>query len=69
MRFFLLLLFTLSIYSQETDNVEEVVTLGTKASIKSGIEKQRNSDQIVSVVDSDSLGEFPDETEIGRAHV
>ena len=62
MRFFLLLLFTLSIYSQETDNVEEVVTLGTKASIKSGIEKQRNSDQIVSVVDSDSLGEFPDET-------
>ncbi len=62
MRFFLLLLFTLSIYSQETDNVEEVVTLGTKASIKSGIEKQKNSDQIVSVVDSDSLGEFPDET-------
>ena len=43
-------------FSQEdTENVEELVVVGTKASIISAIE-------IVSVVDSDALGEFPDTT-------
>ena len=50
-------------FSQEdTENVEELVVVGTKASIISAIEKQRESNQIVSVVDSDALGEFPDTT-------
>ncbi len=65
-----LLLLTLSFFvvSQEEETnkeeVEEVVVsaTGTIASLKSGIERQRKSNQVVSVVDSDALGEFPDET-------
>ena len=65
-----LLLLTLSwfVVSQEEETnkeeVEEVVVsaVGTIASLKSGIERQRKSNQVVSVVDSDALGEFPDET-------
>ena len=54
------ILFVPFLISQE--EVEEVVVVGTKASIISAIEKQRESNQIVSVVDSDALGEFPDTT-------
>ena len=54
------ILFIPFLISQE--EVEEVVVVGTKASIISAIEKQRESNQIVSVVDSDALGEFPDTT-------
>mgnify|MGYP006223184299 FL=1 len=59
----ILVLITLTslIFSQE-ENIEEVISVGTKASLKSAIDKQRESDQIVSIVDSDALGEFPDET-------
>ena len=39
-------------------NVEEVVVIGTKASLISAIDKQRESNKILSVVDSDALGEF-----------
>ena len=66
-----LLLLTLSFFvvSQEETNKEEVEEVvvsatGTIASLKSGIERQRKSNQVVSVVDSDALGEFPDETAI-----
>ncbi len=38
------------------------MVVGTKASIVSAIEKQRQSNLIVSVVDSDALGDFPDTT-------
>ena len=63
----LLLLISFVPFSQETsdansNDVEELVVVGTKASLKSAIEKQRDSDQVVSIVDSDALGEFPDET-------
>jgi len=63
----LLLLISFAPFSQETsdansNDVEELVVVGTKASLKSAIEKQRESDQVVSIVDSDALGEFPDET-------
>ena len=44
------------------ENLEEIVVLGTKASLISGIEKQRDADSLISVVDSDALGEFPDTT-------
>jgi len=65
--FLSLIFLTLLANSQEssdmvTDDVEELVVVGTKASLKSAIEKQRDSDQVVSIVDSDALGEFPDET-------
>jgi len=62
------LFLSLSLFSQESENntndeqVEEVVVVGTKASIVSAIEKQRQSNLIVSVVDSDALGDFPDTT-------
>ena len=58
------LLFVGILYSQdsELENVEEVVVVGTKASLISAIDKQRASGQIISVVDSDALGEFPDTT-------
>ena len=60
---FILPLCVISIIAQEeSTDVEEVVVVGTKASIISAIEKQRESNQIVSVVDSDALGEFPDTT-------
>ena len=62
MKKIILLLLSLSVYSQEVDTVEEIVTVGTKASLKSAIDKQREADQVVSIVDSDALGEFPDET-------
>lgn len=61
-RILFLFIFSVFLYGQENDNIEEVVTVGTKASLKSAIDKQRDSDQIVSIVDSDALGEFPDET-------
>ena len=58
------LFLSLSLFSQESENepLEEVVVIGTKASIISAIEKQRQSNLIVSVVDSDALGDFPDTT-------
>ena len=60
---FILPLCIISIIAQEeSTDVEEVVVVGTKASIISAIEKQRESNQIVSVIDSDALGEFPDTT-------
>ena len=57
-------LFTLFAIAQDTDsdNLEEVIVVGTKASLISAIEKQRQSNLIVSVVDSDALGDFPDTT-------
>ncbi len=60
-KIFTLIILTSLIFSQE-ENIEEVISVGTKASLKSAIDKQRESDQIVSIVDSDALGEFPDET-------
>ena len=60
---FLVLPMSILLVSQEdNDAVEEVVTVGTKASIISAIDKQRESNLIVSVVDSDALGDFPDTT-------
>ena len=65
---FPLFFISLSLFSQESENntndeqVEEVVVVGTKASIVSAIEKQRQSNLIVSIVDSDALGDFPDTT-------
>jgi TonB-dependent receptor len=46
----------------EIDQIEEVVSVGSRASVKSGLDKQKESNQLVSIVDSDAIGDFPDET-------
>ena len=42
--------------------VEEVVVVGTRATLMNAVDKQMMSDNIISVVDSDALGNFPDTT-------
>ena len=44
------------------EDIEEIVAVGTKASLKSALDKQKDSNQVVSIVDSDALGDFPDNT-------
>jgi len=59
----LLSILTSFIFSQEVnDDIEEVVSIGQKAGLKSALKKQQDSDSIISVVDSDGLGQFPDTT-------
>ena len=60
----LLIISSLYLVSQEDTNedIEEIVAVGTKASLKSALDKQKDSNQVVSIVDSDAIGEFPDET-------
>jgi|TARA_B100000530_G_scaffold3095_1_gene2595 TonB-dependent receptor len=48
--------------SAANNSVEEIVVTGAIASLKSAIDKQRESARILSVVDSDALGNFPDTT-------
>ncbi len=42
------------------ESVEEITVVGSRASLQSAIQKQRNSDKVVGVVDSDALGNFAD---------
>jgi len=53
-----LFLISLFVHAQDSENVEELVVIGTKASLKSAIDKQRSSQKIISVIDSDALGDF-----------
>ena len=46
----------------ETELVEETVVIGTRASLMSAIDKQELADGLISVVDSDAMGDFPDTT-------
>ena len=57
-----LFLISLFVHAQDSENVEELVVIVTKASLKSAIDKQRSSQKIISVIDSDALGDFPDTT-------
>ena len=57
-KFLILFLVPLTLISQEDALVEEVIVVGTKASLIAAIDKQRESDKIVSIVDSDALGDF-----------
>ena len=43
-------------------NMEEVVVVGTWANLQNAADKQFAEDRIISVVDSDALGNFPDST-------
>lgn len=42
--------------------VDTIIVTGSRASLTSALEKQRNADRVLSVVDSDALGNFPDTT-------
>ena len=44
------------------NSVEEIVVTGTIATLINAVDKQRAADNIISVVDSDALGNFPDTT-------
>jgi TonB-dependent receptor len=46
--------------SQEAQEVEEIVVYGSRAALESAINKQRDSDKVVGVVDSDAMGNFAD---------
>ena len=60
--FLALSFFVVAVAQDNEESVEEVVVVGTKASIVSALSKQQASDKIVSVADSDALGDFPDTT-------
>ena len=45
---------------QETQKIDELVVYGSRAALESAINKQRDSDKVVGVVDSDALGNFAD---------
>ncbi|GJL65419.1 MAG: TonB-dependent receptor [Nitrospirales bacterium] len=48
------------VIAQDTDTVDEIVVVGSRASLQSALQKQRNSDKVVGIVDSDALGNFAD---------
>ena len=51
-----------SVMAQGISGLEEITVVGTKATLISAIEKQRESNNLISVVDSDALGSFADTT-------
>ena len=61
--FLFLLIISFSALTQEVaDDIEEVIAVGQKAGLKSALKKQQDSDSVISVIDSDGLGQFPDTT-------
>jgi TonB-dependent receptor len=46
--------------AQSQENIEEVITIGSRASLQNALQKQRNSDKVVGVIDSDAIGNFAD---------
>jgi len=46
--------------AQQADSLEEILVVGSRASSQSALRKQRNSDKVVGVFDSDALGNFAD---------
>jgi len=47
---------------QAAEELETIVVTGSRAALTNALGKQRNSDRVLSVVDSDALGNFPDNT-------
>lgn len=45
---------------QQPVNLDEIVVVGSRASLASAIQKQRNANSVVGVVDSDAIGNFAD---------
>ncbi|RZO74503.1 MAG: TonB-dependent receptor, partial [OM182 bacterium] len=46
--------------AQAQDSIDEILVVGSRASLASALEKQRNSDKVVGVIDSDAIGNFAD---------
>ncbi len=44
----------------QTSNIQEVEVIGTRGALQNALERQRSSDQIIGVVDSDAIGNFAD---------
>jgi len=51
-----------SVVAQDSSTLEEITIVGSKATLISAIEKQRESNSLISVVDSDAMGSFADTT-------
>ena len=51
-----------NVMAQGVSGLEEITVVGTKATLISAIDKQRESNNLISVVDSDALGSFADTT-------
>lgn len=47
-------------FAQSTDNIDEIIVTGSRASLQSAIRKQRDSNKVAGVVDSDAIGNFAD---------
>mgnify|MGYP006078392243 FL=1 len=52
----------ISAVAEDASSIEEVTVVGSKATLISAIEKQRESNNLISVVDSDAMGSFADTT-------
>ncbi|MFT4861615.1 MAG: TonB-dependent receptor [Pseudohongiellaceae bacterium] len=48
------------VLAQSQNSIDEIVVRGSRASLQSAIQKQRNSDKVIGVIDSDSMGNFAD---------
>ena len=59
--FFLIISFN-ALTQEVAEDIEEVIAVGQKAGLKSALKKQQDSDSVISVIDSDGLGQFPDTT-------
>ena len=46
--------------AQDSSTPDEIVVVGSRASLASAIQKQRNANSVVGVVDSDAIGNFAD---------
>ena len=47
-------------FAQVQNTIEEVVVRGSRSSLQSAIQKQRDSNKVAAVIDADSLGNFAD---------
>lgn len=44
----------------QAEEVEEIMVVGSRAQLQSALDRQRNSDKVIGVVDSDAIGNFAD---------
>lgn len=49
------------VLSQQQDALEEVVVHGQRSSVANALNRQKNANRLVSIVSSDSIGQFPDQ--------
>ncbi|MDF1765335.1 MAG: TonB-dependent receptor [Gammaproteobacteria bacterium] len=49
-----------AVVSAQTENLDEILVVGSRASLSSAIQKQRESDKVSGVIDADAIGNFAD---------